>query len=149
MATTQTTDCFLLREIVCVVSKDSRLGNNLTRQEYLDGLHVGIDTGGQWQSIPDQRLAASEQKRRVAFTVPFHNVAVNMVLGTNLIATMPKRLAMDYAQSPELKIVKAPKPLNTFSCLMVWHPRMNSDAAHVWLRHTMVKVAGTIKKTTF
>ena len=69
-----------------------------------------------------------------------------MVSGTNLIATMPKRLAMDYAQNPELKILKAPKPLDAFSCLMVWHPRMNSDAAHIWLRQTIVKVAGTIKE---
>jgi DNA-binding transcriptional LysR family regulator len=133
-------------EIVCLVSKDSQLGNNLTRQQYLDGVHVGIDTGGQWQSIADQRLAASEQKRRVAFTVPFHNVAISMVSGTNLIATMPKRLAMDYAQNPELKIMKAPKPLDAFSCLMVWHPRMNRDAAHIWLRQIIVMVAGTIKK---
>lgn len=66
-----------------------------------------------------------------------------------LIATVPKRMAMNYAQNPELKIMKAPKPLDAFSYLMVWHPRMNSDAAHMWLRHTIVKVAGTITKTAF
>lgn len=136
-------------KVVCVVSKDRQRGNKLTRQQYLDGLHVGIDTFGGSQSIPDQRLAASQQKRRIAFTVPFHSVAINMVSGTNLIATMPKRMAMDYAQNPELKIMKAPKPLDAFSYLMVWHPRMNSDAAHIWLRHIIVEVAGTIKKTTF
>lgn len=136
-------------KIVCVVSKDRQRGNKLTRQQYLDGLHVGVDTFGGSQSIPDQRLAAIPQKRRIAFTVPFHNVAINMVAGTNLIATMPKRMAMDYARDPELKIMKAPKPLDAFSYLMVWHPRMNSDAAHIWLRHIIVEVAGTIKKTTF
>jgi len=35
---------------------------------------------------------------KFAFTVPFFNVAINMVSGTNLFATMPKRMAMDYAQ---------------------------------------------------
>ena len=53
------------------------------------------------------------------------------------------------AQNPELKIMKAPKPLDAFSYLMAWHPRMDSDAAHIWLRHIIVKVAGTIKETTF
>ena len=105
--------------------------------------------GGPRQSIPDQRLATSQRKRRIAFIVPFHNVAIKMVSGTNLIATMPKRVAMDYAQNPELKIMKAPKPLDAFSYLMVWHPRMNGDAAHVWLRHIVVKVAGATTKTTF
>jgi DNA-binding transcriptional LysR family regulator len=136
-------------KVVCVVSKDSQRGNKLSLRQYLDGLHVGIDTGGGSQSIPDQRLAASQRKRRIAFTVPFFNVAINMVAGTNLIATMPKRMAMAYAQNPELKIMKAPKPLDVFSYLMVWHPRMNSDAAHIWLRQTIVKVAGAITKTSF
>jgi DNA-binding transcriptional LysR family regulator len=134
-------------KVVCVVSKDRQRGNKVTQQQYLDGLHIAVDTGGGSQSIPDQRLAAGQQKRRIAFTVPFFNVAINMVSGTNLIATMPKRMAMDYAQNPELKIMKAPKPLDAFSYLMVWHPRMNSDAAHIWLRHIIVEVAGTIKKT--
>jgi DNA-binding transcriptional LysR family regulator len=74
---------------------------------------------------------------------------MNMVAGTSLIATMPKRMAMAYARNQELKIIKAPKPLDAFSYLMVWHPRMNSDAAHIWLRQIIVKVAGTINKTTF
>lgn len=136
-------------KIVCVVSRDSHRGNKLTLRQYLDGLHVGVDTFEGTQSIPDQRLATSQRKRRIAFIVPFHNVAIKMVSGTNLIATMPKRVAMDYAQNPELKIMKAPKPLDAFSYLMVWHPRMNGDAAHVWLRHIVVKVAGATTKTTF
>ena len=74
---------------------------------------------------------------------------MNIVAGTILIATMPKRMAMAHAQNPELKIMKAPKPLDAFSYLMAWHPRMDSDAAHIWLRHIIVKVAGTIKETTF
>jgi len=41
--------------------------------------------------------------------------------------------------------MKAPKPLVAFSYLMVWHPRMNSDAAHIWLRQIMVEVAATAK----
>jgi DNA-binding transcriptional LysR family regulator len=136
-------------EIVCVVSKDSHRGNKLTLRQYLDGLHVGVDTFGGTQSIPDQRLATGQRKRRIAFIVPFHNVAIEMVAGTNLIATMPRRMAMDHAQNPELKIMSAPKPLDAFSYLMVWHPRMDSDAAHIWLRHVIVKVAGTIKKNNF
>lgn len=136
-------------KIICVVSKDGHRGNKLTLRQYLDGLHVGVDTFGGMQSIPEQRLATSQRKRRIAFTVPFHNVAMNMVAGTSLIATMPKRMAMAYARNQELKIIKAPKPLDAFSYLMVWHPRMNSDAAHIWLRQIIVKVERTINKTTF
>ena len=81
--------------------------------------------------------------------VPFHNVAIKMVSGTNLIATMPKRMAMDYAQNPDLRIMEAPKPLDAFSYLMVWHPRTDSDADHIWLGHIIVKVGRHDQKKNF
>ncbi len=79
--------------------------------------------------------------------MPFFNVAINMVSRTNLDCYDAEAHAMDYAQNPEVKIMKAPKPLDAFSYLMVWHPRMNSDAARIWLRHIFVEVARAIKRT--
>jgi hypothetical protein len=43
-------------------------------------------------------------------------LAMNMVAGTSLIATMPKRMAVTYAHNPELKIMKAPNPLG---CVLI------------------------------
>jgi DNA-binding transcriptional LysR family regulator len=69
-------------------------------------------------------------------------MAMRNVAETNLIATVPKRLAMYEARNSELKIVKAPKPMNRFSYLLAWHPRMDSVAAHIWLRTTVKEGAG-------
>jgi hypothetical protein len=33
--------------------------------------------------------------------------------------------------------VKAPRELHPFHFLMAWHPRLNSDPHHVWLREAM------------
>jgi hypothetical protein len=34
----------------------------------------------------------------------------------------------------ELRVVKAPRELHPFHFLMAWHPRLNTDPRHVWLR---------------
>lgn len=127
-------------EFVCVVAKDSPYAHRLTLNQYLDGLHVGVNTLGGSQIVADQTLAVSGLVRKCPFRVPFFAEAIRTVAGTDLIATVPKRIAMYEAQFRELKIVKAPKPIGKFSYLMVWHPRMDSDAAHLWLRSVVQKI---------
>ena len=121
-------------EFVCIVAKDGPYGDKLTLNQYLEGLHVGVTTFGGSQTIPDQRLAAAGLKRRYAFRVPYFEVAIRRVTGTNLIATVPRRIAMLEAENVEWKVVKAPNPMGRFTYLMAWHSRMENDAAHVWLR---------------
>jgi hypothetical protein len=36
-----------------------------------------------------------------------------------------------------LRIVEPPRELGGYQYLMAWHPRLESDAAHQWLRETM------------
>jgi len=36
---------------------------------------------------------------------------------------------------------KAPQELRPFSFLMAWHPRLDSDLPHVWLREAMHQVS--------
>jgi len=45
------------------------------------------------------------------------------------------------ASNSAIKILQAPAELGRFKYLMIWHPRMNTDAAHVWLR-SIVRDAG-------
>jgi hypothetical protein len=36
-----------------------------------------------------------------------------------------------------LRLVKAPQELRPFHFLMVWHPRLTTDARHTWLREAL------------
>jgi DNA-binding transcriptional LysR family regulator len=86
------------------------------------------------QTIPEKRLAAIGVRRRCPIWVPYHTTAMHSLAGTNLVATVPRRMAELEASNPDIKILKAPAVLGRFQYLMSWHPRMNSDAAHLWLR---------------
>jgi DNA-binding transcriptional LysR family regulator len=131
-------------EFVCVVSKDSPYAHKITLNQYLEAVHIGIAILGGSQTIPDQRLASSGLKRNYAFRVPYFEVAIRTVPGTKLIATVPKRIAISEGQNSGWRVVKAPKPMERFRYLMAWHSRMESDAAHLWLRSVVHKIGKTI-----
>ncbi|MPY91341.1 MAG: LysR family transcriptional regulator [Luteitalea sp.] len=130
-------------EFVCVVARASRSSRKLTLKQYLAGLHVGVGVLTGRQTIPEQRLASLGKKRKCAVEVPYFTAAIRCVRGTNLIATVPKRLAELERHDPAIKLVQPPAEMQGFRYLMIWHPRLHSDAAHVWLRSMM---AATGKK---
>jgi DNA-binding transcriptional LysR family regulator len=127
-------------EFVCVVAKESSHSRQLSLKQYVEAAHIGVSILGGVQTVPEERLAAAGVKRHCAIRMPYFAAALQSVAGTNLIATVPKRIAESETVNPALKIVKAPKEMSGFQYMMFWHPRMNTDAAHVWLRRTMREV---------
>lgn len=126
-------------DFVCVVAKESahaRRGTppRITMTAYAKGLHVGVAILAGRQTIPEQRLAAVGQRRICAIEVPYFSAAVRAVPGTDLIATVPRRMAAIERHNPAIAVVEAPREMTGFRYLMTWHPRVNTDAAHVWLR---------------
>lgn len=127
-------------EFICVVAKNSRHARRLTLKQYLDARHIGVGVIEGHFTIPDQRLAALGLKRTWAIEIPYFTAAMRCVPETDLIATVPLRLANLEQHNPELKFVKAPAEITAFRYQMLWHPRLDSDAAHRWLRD-MVRTA--------
>jgi DNA-binding transcriptional LysR family regulator len=122
---------------VCVVAKESSYTRRIKLKQYLDAQHIGVSVLGALPTIPEQRLASIGAERRIAVRVPYFTTAMRSVAGTQLIATVPERLARQEAPDPRLRLVSPPPELRGFAYLMVWHPRVDSDAAHAWLRDTM------------
>ncbi|HEY0257904.1 MAG TPA: LysR family transcriptional regulator [Candidatus Methylacidiphilales bacterium] len=131
-------------EFVCVVARKFPCSGQLTLKQYLNASHIGVTILGGKQTIPEQRLTAARVTRHCPFSVPYFSMAIRSVAGTPLIATVPKRLARAEARGRGLKILKAPKIMGHFKYLMTWHPRMNSDAAHLWLRSTIQAVGEAV-----
>jgi len=121
----------------CVAAKESKYPRALTLKQYLAAEHVGVEIWGELQTLPDIRLAGIGAKRRCPIWVPYFTAAVRCVPGTQLLATVPTRIARFESNNPSLRILKPPEVLGGFNYLMAWHPRMNTDAAHIWLRHAI------------
>jgi DNA-binding transcriptional LysR family regulator len=118
----------------CVAASGSNYSGKLTLKQYLGATHIGVGILGGMQTIPDKRLAAIGAKRRCAIWVPFFSAAIRCLPETALLATVPARMAHFESHNPQLKVLRPPDVLGPFRYLMAWHPRMNTDAAHLWLR---------------
>jgi DNA-binding transcriptional LysR family regulator len=128
-------------EFACVVAKESSYPDELTLAQYLAASHILVGVLGGLPTIPEKRLAAIGRKHSMAIRVPYFTVAIRSVAGTHLMTTVPKRLAEAEKHNPALKVLKPPAELSGFEFRMAWHPRMNHDAAHIWLRE-MIRDAG-------
>jgi DNA-binding transcriptional LysR family regulator len=124
-------------DFVCVVSRKSTFERAITLKQYLAAEHVAVDIIGGVQTHPDKHLAAIGEKRRCPLVVAQHTVAMRVAAVTDMIATVPRRMALLEAPKKVTKILEAPAALGSFNYVMIWHGRMQSDAAHVWLRSTI------------
>jgi DNA-binding transcriptional LysR family regulator len=130
---------------VCVMSADHPLAKRkrLTLAQYLRCSHLVIDIIDGEQPLIADRLRDLGVARRAAVTLPLNLAALAALPGTNLVATLNKRLVDRYAGDPALTVVAAPVELEPFQYFMVWHPRLDHDPAQQWLRETIRSVAAS------
>jgi DNA-binding transcriptional LysR family regulator len=74
------------------------------------------------------------EKRRCPLVVAQHTVAMRVAATTDMIATVPRRMALLEAPKGVTKILEGPATLGSFKHIMIWPERMETDAPHVWLR---------------
>ena len=127
-------------DFVCLVDQNSSFSKALTLKQYLEATHIALSTFGGIQTLPDLGLAAKGLKRRVSFTAPYFAAAMEGVVGTKLIATVPRSISLLGEWRSKVRVLEAPKEFRHFTYYMLWHPRLNSDAAHIWLRGCVQRV---------
>jgi DNA-binding transcriptional LysR family regulator len=126
---------------ICAVARKSKFGDRLTLNEYLAAEHLTVTTLPSVQNIPDKQLAALGAKRRSSVRMPYFGAALSCLPGTELVLTLTNGMRQMVERNSSLRLVKAPKELRPFHFLMVWHPRLTSDARHTWLREAMRQVS--------
>ncbi|MCO6179597.1 LysR family transcriptional regulator [Ciceribacter sp. RN22] len=130
-------------EHVCMMCADAAKDMaDLTLDHYFERGHVSIRLG-------DERSLAFEEwflprygrQRRVECTVDQFSVAPLLVIGTDRIVTMHRRMAEEMAQRFPVKLFNAPFEMQPLKEVMVWHRYLDEDLAHRWLRDAILSVA--------
>lgn len=104
----------------------------ITPARYAAGRHVLVSRRGADQGPMDAALNAIGLQREIVTVVGGFSAALALARATDLIATVPER------HSGELRAgmhsFALPFPIAPIRVAMLWHPRMDADAAHRWLR---------------
>lgn len=127
--------------LVCVVRHGHPVvKRRLTLPHFLTLEHIQVAPRGQPGGYVDELLEARGEKRRVARTVPYFRAALDLVASSDRILTVSERIARALAPSLGLDVLEPPLPLEPFVLSMVWHPRLDADPGHRWLRERLLEV---------
>jgi DNA-binding transcriptional LysR family regulator len=106
----------------------------ITPPDFFAADHVAVVSTGTGHGIVDDMLDKNSPQRKVRLTVP-HFVAVGHILqSTDLVATVPERLAEKMAKPFNLKYVAHPIKLPQIAINLFWHAKYHKDPANQWLR---------------
>jgi DNA-binding transcriptional LysR family regulator len=85
-----------------------------------------------------QGIGNAGQKRKVKLCVPSFLSVPQIVSQTDLIATVPEKLAEQCAAAFKLQVLQHPVNMPAFELKMFWHRRVHTDPANQWLRALIV-----------
>jgi DNA-binding transcriptional LysR family regulator len=103
-----------------------------TRARYLGGRHISVSREGLAQWPIDDSLEALGLERDVVTVVGGFATAVGLARSSDLIATVPDRHTANLRDG--MHSFPLPVPTPDFTVSLLWHPRLEADAAHRWLR---------------
>jgi DNA-binding transcriptional LysR family regulator len=132
-------------EFVCLVGHSQRMRNRrFTLKQYLNLPHAVIDTCEGQQTPVDRCLTQLGLKRRAGLHLPFFVPTILTIARTDLILTLPRRLAKIIGAIANVRVVEPPHEIKGFSYFMAWHPRLTAEPAHAWFREQLRRSARTI-----
>lgn len=115
----------------------------VSRAQYRAARHVRVLATGTGHGRVERALDQLGVERRVQLTVS-HYAALGHVLGsTDLIATVPQRLAQRVSEPFTLVARKLALPLPASTIAQLWHAHLHRDPGHQWLRALLLARFGS------
>jgi DNA-binding transcriptional LysR family regulator len=112
----------------------------VTLEGFLAMRHVVVAPRGRPGSVVDEALAERGLARRAVRWVPYSLSAIELVAESDCVATLSENLANKHAERYALQVLPPPLPLPPCAGAQVWHPRLDADPAHAWLRRLVAKL---------
>jgi DNA-binding transcriptional LysR family regulator len=104
----------------------------VTSARYAKAEHVHVLRRGLHSTDIDDAVHAAGLERRIAMIVHGFSAALALARETELVATVPERHTAGLRKG--MHAFGLPLQVPTFTLSMLWHPRMDGDLAHRWLR---------------
>ncbi|MEO1401271.1 MAG: LysR family transcriptional regulator [Cyanobacteria bacterium J06635_1] len=127
-------------EFVCVVCSEQPM-TEISLEEYTVRSHILVSMQDDFHGTADPFLGQQQQLRNVIWSTAHFMAAPFLILNSDCIALLPKRMAEKCARSMGLKILPPPVDVTEFTVSMFWHQRNTNLPQHQWLRNQLIEAA--------
>ena len=111
-----------------------------TLAQFLACEHVVVISPGTGHGEVDRLMERKGIERKVRVTVPHFNAVANILRATDLVATLPIRMAEILGDTYNLTHATHPVMLPEVSIDIFWHARLHRDPANQWLRRLIFEL---------
>lgn len=115
----------------------------ITASRYAAGRHIVVSRDGLEKGPIDEALLTLGLERNAVTIVGGFSTALGLAQASDLIATVPERHTGNLRAGMHSFLLPVSVPVFTVS--MLWHPRLDADPAHRWLRAHVKDVCGALR----
>ena len=116
---------------------------DITPSRYASGRHIGVSRRGLDRGSIDEALKPFGLEREIVAIVGSFSTALALARASDLIASVPER------QTGNLRAgiygFPLPFPALEVAISLLWHPRLDTDPAHRWLRGLVLDTCAAIR----
>lgn len=108
----------------------------ITASRYASGRHISVSRQGLGRGPIDEALSALGLEREIVTIVGSFSAALALARASDLIANVPER----HTGNLRAGMHSFPLPVETpeLTVSLLWHPRLDADPAHRWLRELVL-----------
>ena len=129
------------QKYVCLLRKGHEFEHGeLSLERFSQAEHIIIEVSGTGHGRVEKLLTNSGVNRIRRLKIPHFISAPYIVAETNLIATVPEKLALQTAGKLNLVIKKHPVDITPVQINMVWHRRVHQDLGNIWFRGVIAEL---------
>ena len=131
--------CVLTETLLSLSRRDHpSLTEKLSLETYLSLSHVALIPRPDTMPMIDLALQKRGKSRRIAVRVPHFLSMPLMVQSSDMLCTLPKRMAHLYADHFRLRSFAVPLRIPRFPVYLIWPESIRHDAGHKWFRDNLI-----------
>jgi DNA-binding transcriptional LysR family regulator len=130
----------LFREqYVCIARADHpQIKGRLSLQQFARAAHALVTTEGTGHEVIEHNLIKRKLGPNIMLRTPHFLAMPSLISQSDMIATVPRRLALATLASHNIQMLPNPIRLPAYGVKQFWHKRLHDDPAHRWFRRLMV-----------
>lgn len=126
---------------VCMVREGHpALREGLSIESYAESEHIALVGEGHGQRKFENWIAKAGIHRHIGLRSRHFMHIPFIVRDTDLIATVPKVIAVSFMATTGLRAIQPPFNIPAIQLKQYWSERQHRDPAHVWLRHIVAEL---------